>query len=160
MAVRRCIYFYYINSTQSCWIIQSVKCIYYGCRISGLDDMAYSSFNTIYIISFVRYYQERNYSTILFKSRNVLIGFQILPLLLPCSMIPSGTLRKHMEPLHFTITNNVYFPEVNLTLSILYQWTRNIDHIIFSEDFEHGENYSAQVLRKKINILGIIFISI
>ena len=46
------IYFHYINSTQSCWIIQSVKCIYYHCRISGLDDMAYSSFNTIYIISF------------------------------------------------------------------------------------------------------------
>ena len=110
--------------------------------------------------TFVRYYQERNYSTIPFKSRNVLIDFQILPLLLPCSMILSGTLRKHTEPLHFTLTNNVYFPEVSLTLSILYQWTRNIDLITFSEDFEHGENYSSQVLRNEITIFGIIFTSI
>ena len=75
-------------------------------------------------------------------------------------MIPSGTLRKHTEPLHFTLTNNVYFPEVSLTLSILYQWTRNIDLITFSEDFEHGENYSSQVLRNEITIFGIIFTSI
>ena len=103
----------------------------------------FSSFTTYWThyTTFMRYYQERNYSTIPFKSRNVHIDFQILPLLLPCSMIPSGTLRKHTEPLHFTLTNNVYFPKVSLTLSILYQWTRNIDLIIFSEDFEHGENW-------------------
>ena len=92
-----------------------------------------SSFTTYWThyTTFVIYYQERNYSTIPFKSRNVHIDFQILPLLLPCSMIPSGTLREHMEPLHFTLTNNVYFPKVSLTLSIVYQWTRNIDLIIF-----------------------------
>ena len=61
------------------------------------------------ILLFVGYYQEQNYSTIPFKLRNVHIDFQILPLLLPCSMIPSGTLRKHTEPLHFTLINNVYF---------------------------------------------------
>ena len=133
------------------WTHKAIVTIYY-----------FSSF-TIYwthYTTFVRYYQEQNYSTILFKSRNVLIDFQILPLLLPCSMIPSGTLRKHTEPLHFTLANNVYFPEVSLTLSILYQWTRNIDLIIFSEDFEHGENYSSQVLRNEITIFGIIFTSI
>ena len=63
----------------------------------------FSSFTTYWnhYTTFVRYYQERNYSTIPFKSRNAHIDFQILPLLLPCPMISSGTLCKHTEPFHF-----------------------------------------------------------
>ena len=57
----------------------------------------------------------------------------------------------------YTQDNNVYFLDVCLALSNLYQWTRNIDLNTFLEDFKRGENYSFQVLRNKITIFGIIF---